>query len=109
MGTEPAPNRRLIKVDGTMAVLFGALCAWAIYESYAAAQEAIREYGRNVDSGALVGAVGILYLAPVALLFGVAAVSMWRSWRFGWALHWFAVACAGLPLVYVGVILFFNP
>ena len=108
MEIEPTRNRSLTKFDGAVAVFFGVLCGWAIHESYAAAQDAIRRYGHNVDSGALVGALAILYLGPVALLFGLAAAAMWRNWRLRWALHWFAVACAGLPLVYVGVSLLFN-
>lgn len=95
--------RRTAWIDGTVALLYLALFVWAIYTANEAAAEAVRRYGHNVDSGALVFVAAVLYFAPVALLFGLAALCLYRGWRAQWYVHWFAVLCAIGPLFLPGV------
>jgi hypothetical protein len=74
-----------------------------LWLSNEAAADAVRRYGHNVDSGALEFVAAVLYLAPVALLFSSAAITLWRGWRIRWYAHWFAVAVAVVPLLIPGV------
>ena len=84
-------------VDGGLAVIYAALFGGLIRASNEAAADAIRRYGHNIDSGALELIGAVVYLAPVGLLFGLAAVSLWRGWHIRWYTHWFAVAGAVVP------------
>jgi hypothetical protein len=95
--------RRTAWIDGAVALLYLALFVWAVYTANAAAADAVRRYGYNVDSGAIVFVAAIFYFAPVALLFGLAAVSLSRGWRVQWYVHWLAVLCAVGPLFLPGV------
>jgi hypothetical protein len=93
-------SRLACKIDTGIAVTFGALSIFFYVGSRLAAADAERRYGRNVDSGVLEYLVAILYLAPVALAFAVAALSLLRNWRIRWYIHWIAVAAAILPVIF---------
>ena len=92
-------------MDLGIAILFVVLSAWSIHVADAAAAEAVRNYGYNIDSGALAWVTAFFYLAPTALLFGVAALCIWREWRIKWVVHWSAVTCALAPILAIGVII----
>jgi hypothetical protein len=90
-------------IDIALALLYAAVFAWLLHASDEAAADAVRRYGRNVDSGALEFIAAIVYFAPVGVLFTSAAVCLWRGWRIRWYIHWIAVAGAVLPLLIPGV------
>jgi Na+/H+-dicarboxylate symporter len=86
--------------DTIVAILFAFLFAWFIYVANEAAAEAVRRYGRNVDSGALAWAAAVIYFGPVALLFAIAATALKQGWRIRWIAHWFAIlAAVGFTLI----------
>jgi len=64
-----------------MCALLAIASVWLLWLSRARAAEAALRYGRNTDSGVLEFAVGIAYLLPATVLFGVAAVAEGRAWR----------------------------
>ena len=99
------PTRTVAWIDIALAFLYTGLFAWLLDASQEAAADAVRRYGRNVDSGALEYIAAVIYFAPVALLFGSAAVCLWRGWRIRWYVHWIAVAGAVVPLFIPGVAL----
>jgi hypothetical protein len=86
--------------DALLAALFATASAWMLWVSRVQAASAVRRYGHNVDSGALEYAAVVLFLLPLAILFGAAAIAGAREWRVGRYVHWFAVACAVCPIVY---------
>ena len=86
------------------AVLAAALFAWCLSTARAAVEEAVRTYGYNIDSGALLWVAAIYYFLPVALLFALAAVFLHRHWRFQWIVHWIVVTLAIAPLLIPGVL-----
>jgi hypothetical protein len=89
--------------DAALCTLFAMACAWMFWSSRAAAADEVRRYGYNVDSGAIEYAAVVVFLLPVALLFGAAAVAGARGWRPGRYLHWLAVAAAVAPIAYDAV------
>jgi hypothetical protein len=91
-------GRKVAWIDGGFALMYAALFGCLVHASNEAAADAVRRYGHNVDSGALESMAAVVYSAPVALLFGLAAVSLSRGWRIRWYAHWFAVAGAVVPL-----------
>jgi hypothetical protein len=90
-------------IDTVFASAFVALTGWLFYASHTAAATATRDYGHNVDSGAIESIVAGYYCGPVAVAFGVAAAALYRDWRIKWYLHWLAVLIAVVPGVLVGV------
>ena len=80
------------------ALAFVALAGWLLYASNSAVAAAVRDYGRNVDSGAIESMVAGMYCTPVAVAFGVAAAALYRDWRIKWYLHWLAVIFAVVPV-----------
>jgi hypothetical protein len=74
-------SRKVAWVDGGFALMYAALFGCLVHASNKAAADTVRRYGYNVDSGALELMGAVVYSAPVALLFGLAAVSLWRRWR----------------------------
>ena len=96
-----ARSKVAFAVDAICASAFVALGGWLLYASNsaaAAAAAAVRDYGRNVDSGAIESMVAGLYCAPVAVAFGVAAAALYGDWRIKWYLHWLAVLIAVVPV-----------
>src|SRR5262245_5227514 len=98
-------TRTVARIDIILAFLYTSVFAGLLHASHEAAADAVRRYGRNVDSGPLEFLAAVIYFAPVALLFGAAAVCLWRRWRIRWYVHWIAVAGAVVPLLIPGVAL----
>jgi len=98
-------TRAVAWIDIALAFLYTVVFAWLLRASYEAAADAVRRYGHNVDSGALESIAAVIYFAPVALLFGLAAACLWQGWRIRWYVHWIAVAGAVVPLFISGVAL----
>ncbi|MEC5388316.1 hypothetical protein VVD49_21465 [Uliginosibacterium sp. H3] len=101
-GHKPGPMKHLDAktvgwIDASVSVLFAGLFAWAIYAANEAAADAVRHYGYNVDSGALVYIGAVIYLAPVACAFALASFSCFLRWRIKRFLHWLAVLGAIAP------------
>lgn len=90
-------------VDGALAAIFAAACAWTLYVSGTAARGATSKYGRNVDSGVLEYATACFYFAPVAALFALAAVAASKGWRSSKPIHWVAFLAATVPLAWAAV------
>ena len=88
-------------IDAAVALLFALLFARSIYAANAAAAEAVRLYGRNVDSGALLYAAAVVYMAPAAFGFGLASLSMFLTFRFRWVVHGLPVALAAGPALFL--------
>lgn len=87
-------------MDFGIAVCLGALSLAFVHISNSAAADAMQRYGRNVDSGVWYFVVAELYLAPLTVLFGFAALALSRNWRGGPYAHWVALgAIFGLPLI----------
>lgn len=101
---EAAPVRSLSRRFGRLyaigAALFAAGFFWSRYAARAAAEDAIREYGRNVDSGAYIAVFGTLYFLPAAFIFALTAIAMLRAWRFRPAFHLVAWAWVALPFLF---------
>ena len=89
--------------DTLFCALFATLSAWMFWVSRAQAADAVRRYGYNVDSGALEYAAVVVYLLPLTVLFGAAAVLGAREWRPGRYVHWLAVVAAVCPIAYGAV------
>jgi hypothetical protein len=68
-------------------VLFGAGFLWSRHAARLAAEQAIRDYGHNVDSGAYLSIIGTLYFLPAAVIFAIASIAMFSAWRFRLAFH----------------------
>ena len=96
-------TRTVAWIDIALAFVYTAVFAGLLHAAQEAAADAVRRYGRNVDSGALEYLAAVIYFAPVALLFGLAALCLWRGWRVRWYVHWIAVAGAVVPLLIPGV------
>jgi hypothetical protein len=97
-GYDPAMKVRTWHVDAALCTLFALAGAWMSWVARAAAADAVRRYGHNVDSGVLEYAAAVFFLLPVALLFAAAAIAGARGWRLGRGMHWLAVAAAVAPI-----------
>ena len=86
--------------DALLCALFATASAWMFWVSRVQAAGAVGLYGYNVDSGALEYAAVVVFLLPVAVLFGAAAVAGAREWRLGRYVHWLAVVAAVCPVAY---------
>jgi hypothetical protein len=71
------------------------------YVAHRAAEEAVRRYGHNVDSGALVALVGWFFFLPAALLSALAAIAFWRGWWLRWLIEAAALAWCFLPVIFL--------
>jgi hypothetical protein len=91
---------RTWRFDAALAGFFAAACLWMFWVAKEQAASAVRQYGYNVDSGALQYAVAIVFLMPVTVLFGAAAIAGSRGWRLGRYVHWLAVIAAVCPIAY---------
>jgi hypothetical protein len=91
---------RIWQVDGALATLFAAACAWMSRVSGEQAAMAARRYGHNVDSGVLEHAIALVFLGPVALLFALAALADARGWRLRRFIHGCAVLALVCPVAY---------
>jgi len=99
---QPASPRRkwTAKLDFGIASCLGALSFAFVHMSNSAAEEAMQHYGHNVDSGVWYFVIAELYLAPLTVLFGFAALALSRNWRGGPYAHRGAIAAIfGLPFI----------
>ena len=94
------PSRRFGRLYAAGAALFVAGFFWSQYAARVAAEEAIREYGHNVDSGAYLVIIGTLYFLPSAVIFALASIAMFRAWRFRPAYHLIAWAWVASPFLF---------
>jgi hypothetical protein len=79
-----ARSRWLAGVNWALAALTVAAIAWCFHLARQAAEDTVRRYGHNVDSGAYVALFAIIFLVPPAILFTLAGLAFWRSWRVRW-------------------------
>jgi hypothetical protein len=96
-----APSRRFGRLYAIAAASFAAGFFWTRHAARVAVEEAIRDYGHNVDSGAWLATIGSLYFLPAAFIFSVASIAMFRAWRFRPAFHLIAWAWAASPFLFV--------
>ena len=89
--------------DVLLCALFATASAWMLWVSRVQATGAVHQYGYNVDSGALEYAAVVVFMLPLAVLFGVAAVAGAREWRLGRYVHWLAVVGAACPIAYEAI------
>mgnify|MGYP003588623165 CR=1 FL=1 len=101
MKVRSASNHRTGWIDAAASALFLVAAIWAMRESKIAAAEAVRLYGRNVDSGAYHAMAAHLYLAPGAAILGIAAFGMFRGWSWRKVPHWLAWIFVAFPFVWV--------
>jgi hypothetical protein len=93
-------SKSIVIVGLYTAVFLAALSTLLIHMSTSAADDAVRRYGYNADSGVVEWLLGVLYGAPLALLFGFASLALSRHWRIGMVAHWLAVAAVvALPFI----------
>jgi hypothetical protein len=104
MSVRPSLDQPLMYADAFVAVLMAVGAGWLFYFSREAAAEAVRLYGRNVDSGALEATAAGLYCVPNVALFTLSSIAMWRRWRLRWlaqasALFWLVgpIVLASVP------------
>jgi hypothetical protein len=91
------------KIAWTNAILAGILvlaAAGLFVQSNREAEEAVRRYGHNVDSGAISYLVSTFFLMPSALAFGLTAIAMLRGWKIRWGVQIAALAWFVLPLLW---------
>jgi hypothetical protein len=96
----PERSKIVARIDLWVAVCLVAVALLLFYASESAAADAVRRYGRNVDSGVFEWMAAVLYMAPLAFLFGFASLALLHNWRIGRYAHWLAVAAiVALPFV----------
>jgi len=101
MKTHVNSSHRTGWIDVAASLFFVVAAVWAMRESRLAAAEAVRLYGRNVDSGAYHAMAAHVYLAPAAIILGIAALGMFRGWSWRKVPHRLAWAFVVFPLVWV--------
>ena len=92
--------------DAVLAFLAGLLSIWLIYFSYDQATREKAVIGHAVDAGAITYMAAVVYFIPSAVLFGIAALSLFQNWRISWTLQllavgWIAVTIGGSALGYL--------
>jgi len=93
------PSKRFGRLYVLGAALFLAGFFWSRYAAEAAAAQAVRDYGHNVDSGAYLLIIGTLYFLPAAFIFAAASFAMFRGWHFRWVFHLVAWAWVASPFL----------
>jgi hypothetical protein len=91
-------------IAAAAAVVFAGLFTFSMRASRLAAEQAVRLYGHNVDSGAYEYMAGLLYLAPGAILFLLAAVALFKHWRSSGFLYGIAWGWIVLPFVAIAAL-----
>jgi hypothetical protein len=92
-------TRAVAWMDAGLATLFGMAGIWLLRMADRAAEAAVQQYGRNVDSGAVESVIAIIYCAPCALGFSLASMALLFRWRIRWLAHWMAVGGVVIPVV----------
>jgi hypothetical protein len=96
-------GRALSCLDALVALAMAAAAVWLFRLSGEAAAEAIRLYGRNVDSGAIESAAAGIYFLPNVVLFALSSIAVWRAWRIRWFLQAGALVWLVVPVVLTSV------
>ena len=89
---ETQKSRGIGKFDLVAAIVIFALAIALLVEGDRAAAEAVKEYGRNVDSGAYEGTLAWLILLPMALSFLVASIFRRKNKKFAFGFRILAFA-----------------
>jgi hypothetical protein len=95
------PSKRFGRLYAIAAALFAVGFIWSRYAAQAAAEQAIRDYGHNVDSGAYLLLIGATYFLPAAVIFAIASTAMFRAWQFKLLFHLAAWGWVASPFLYV--------
>jgi len=102
-------NRMKFRRNSIIEFGFAALCLisylWALSTADLAAEEAEIKYGANIDSGSHLMLLGNLYLAPLALLFFLSALSLAYSWKGSSILFYLAVSYFLVPIFCFAILL----
>ncbi len=98
--------RRVQQVEFGFSVICLVLSLWALSAGNRAAEDAELKYGANVDSGIHLTLLGFLYLAPLAALFFLSALSLVFSWRISNALFYLATSYFLVPIFLLIVLVF---
>jgi len=86
-------------INWTLAILSVVALGLCFYSGRRAADEAVRTYGHNVDSGAYIILAGVIFFAPAALFFTIAGTAWWSQWRLRWLFQAAAIAWMLLPVI----------
>lgn len=89
--------RKIATINWVLALGCWIALGWCFHAGHKAAGEAVRTYGHNVDSGALIILLGIVYLVPASILLALAGAAFWKSWRIKWFVEVIAVAWLVIP------------
>ena len=96
-------DRKLAWVNAAAAVLFVSCGIWFVHLADEMAAAAVREYGQNVDSGAIICLLVICFVAPNALLTALSALMMFRRWPGRWFVQALAGLCLGATAVIIAI------
>jgi len=94
-------DRKLAWANTVVAILLTLFGAWSLHLANEMAAAAEREYGRNVDSGAIIYFLVSCFVAPNAVLTALCAVMMFRRWRGRWVVQALAGLCLGATIVII--------
>jgi hypothetical protein len=108
MKTPVNPNHRTGWIDAIACIFFVFAAIWAMKVSKLAAAEAIRLYGRNVDSGAYHEMAAHVYLIPAAIILAIAALGMFRGWVWRKVPHYVAWIFVASPFAWFAISEFFR-
>ena len=89
-------SRRLAWINFGLAVM--SICAMFVcfYIGNLQAQDAVRRYGHNVDSGFYLSLAALIACVPASIFFALVAAAFARGWRARW---WLQVAAATWALL----------
>lgn len=99
-------------LDAVACLLFSALSVASYLSAKHAADEAMRLYGHNVDSGAYLAVAANIYFIPGALLLGLATAANMLHWRWRAVPHvaaWIFVVWPVMAIVCFGIWSLFGP
>jgi hypothetical protein len=94
---ETLKSRGIGRFDLVAAIVVFALAIALLVEGDLAAGAAVREYGRNVDSGAYEGTLAWLILLPMALSFLLASICRRKNKKFAFG---FRILAFGWPIAF---------
>jgi hypothetical protein len=96
-------EQTLVWLDAFASLIMASGVGWFLYISNEAAADAVRRYGRNVDSGALEYVAAIVYFMPNAIGFAVASVAMGQRWVIRWPAQGVAIFWLVAPVVMASI------
>jgi hypothetical protein len=100
-----ASLRALAWTYALAAILMTAAGLWLMHLAYEAAAEVVRLDGKNIDSGAILSVIALFYFFPNAVLWALAALSMWKRWdpRERWVVLGIAAFFTIVPVLWASV------